>query len=291
MDHGDPVRNMTYHRAESHALLYLTVLAPVVALGIAKLHREMQHYWHWCVAIWLGLFTHPWLDWMTIYGTQLAQPFADTPYGLGSMFIIDPLYTLPLVIGIAAALIAQNARGLHWNTVGLVVSTLYLGWAAIAQARVAHIASNSLAAAGIAAPHVLTTPTAFNTVLWRVVAMTPSGYVEGFYSFFDDTTQMRFKAYESSDALRRELAGNWGLERMVWFTRGFYSLRERDGRAIISDLRMGQEPNYVFAFTVAQRGSGWREVLPQAYGGRGDIGEGLRWVWTRLKGNDVPPPG
>ena len=31
IDYGDPVRNMTFHRAESHSLLYLTLLAPAIA--------------------------------------------------------------------------------------------------------------------------------------------------------------------------------------------------------------------------------------------------------------------
>ena len=44
----------------------------------------------------LALVTHPLLDLMTIYGTQVFQPFTDEAYGLGSMFIIDPVYSLAL---------------------------------------------------------------------------------------------------------------------------------------------------------------------------------------------------
>ena len=73
IDHGDPIRNMTFHRAESHSLLYLTILAPALAVGVAKLHGEMQHFRRWWLALWLALFTHPLLDNMTIYGTQLLQ--------------------------------------------------------------------------------------------------------------------------------------------------------------------------------------------------------------------------
>ena len=31
IDFGDAVRNMTYHRAESHGLFYLTLIAPLLA--------------------------------------------------------------------------------------------------------------------------------------------------------------------------------------------------------------------------------------------------------------------
>jgi len=38
IDHGDAVRNMTLHRAESHALFWLTLASPLLAGGIAALH-------------------------------------------------------------------------------------------------------------------------------------------------------------------------------------------------------------------------------------------------------------
>ncbi len=290
IDHGDPLRNMTFHRAESHSLLYLTLLAPALAWVVAKLHGESQHFKHWWLALWLGLFTHPLLDWMTIYGTQLGIPFTSTPFGLGSMFIIDPLYTLPLVIGIVAALVARAPRGLRWNAVGLAVSCAYLAWSAIAQWHVGTLARASLADAGIEARQLLATPAPFNTVLWRVVAMTDTGYVEGFYSFFDDNTDIDFARYDAGAELREPLRDVWGVQRMQWFTRGFYALAERDGIAYITDLRMGQEPNYVFAFAVAKRGSGLQAITPQAAGGRGDISRGLAWTWARLRGREVPPP-
>jgi inner membrane protein len=35
IDYGDPIRNMTLHRAESHAFFYLTLLSPLLAWLIA----------------------------------------------------------------------------------------------------------------------------------------------------------------------------------------------------------------------------------------------------------------
>jgi inner membrane protein len=227
---------------------------------------------------------------MTVYGTQLALPFTDHPYGVGSVFIIDPLYTLPLVVGVILALSLRSQRGLRWNAAGLVLSCTYLTWSALAQARVEQLALRSLARQGIEARQVLVTPTAFNTVLWRVLAMTPSGYVEGFHSFLDPGTDLRFAHHASEAGLREPLQGIWGFDRMVWFTRGFYALAERDGRAIITDLRMGQEPSYVFAFAVAQRGSPFHEIPPRQVGDRGDSAALLAWTWHRMLGRDVPPP-
>ena len=124
IDHGDAIRNMTLHRTESHALLWLTLVAPLLLAGgwrdaqPAALARR-------CLAIWLALITHPLLDLTTVYGTQLGLPLTDYPFAIGSMFIIDPLYTLPLLFALIVALWRRDACGLRWNQAGLLISTLY----------------------------------------------------------------------------------------------------------------------------------------------------------------------
>ncbi len=40
IDHGDPIRNMTFHRTESHSLFYLTLFSPLLAWGVTRLHGE-----------------------------------------------------------------------------------------------------------------------------------------------------------------------------------------------------------------------------------------------------------
>lgn len=294
IDHGDPVSNMTLHRTESHALFYLTLLAPALAWLADRVWRGPTGeslFRRWWLAVWLALITHPLLDLMTVYGTQLGLPFTDHPYAVGSMFIIDPLYTLPLLVGLVAVLSWRNARGLRWNAAGLALSTLYLAWSALAQHHVRGVAEESLRAQGLDAGHVLVTPTAFNTVLWRVVAMGGDTYREGFYSLLDGGRAIRFDSFPQHDALRASLADSPYLRRVVWFSHGFYAMREDDGRVLVSDLRMGQEPHYSFNFVVAQRqGDNLQPVTPEWISRRPDIRSGLAWIWQRARGDAVPPP-
>ena len=66
---------------------------------------------------------------------------------------------------------------------------------------------------------------------------------------------------------------------------------ERAGVVRVADLRMGQEPLYVFDFEVARRQSPTlAPMVPQRVGGRPDLGRGLPWLGQRLLGADVPPP-
>lgn len=291
VDFGDPVLNMTLHRGDSHALFWLTLLSPVIAAAAAFLHGERTLWRRWWLALWLALVTHPILDWFTIYGTQLLRPFNTEPYGLGSIFIIDPLYTLPLLIGLIGALAWRPASGLRWNAAGLVLSTAYLAWSAAAQQHVSSVARQALAAQGIAAPRMLVTPSAFNTVLWRIVVVEGDSYREGFYSLLDTDRHIVFDRFDRGAGLAGAREGNASIQRIAAFSDGFYRLAEREDGIRIADMRMGQHPFFVFDFAVARRtATGFEPIPAQAVGGRGDIRPALRWVWRRLQGERLPPP-
>ncbi|MCP5470835.1 MAG: metal-dependent hydrolase [Sinobacteraceae bacterium] len=294
IDHGDPIRNMTLHRAASHSLLYLTMLSPLLAWTVTRIHGEAVHFRRWWLALWAALFTHPLLDTMTIYGTQLLQPFSAYPFALGSMFIIDPLYTLPLLLGLLVTAADRGPARWRWNRLGLALSTLYLGWSLFAQAWATTAAERELTAAGVHSERLLVIPTGFNTLLWRIVAMEPGGatYHEGFWSPFDRGRPIRFDRYTSDRELFNRLRGNWGLERIAWFSHGFFRVERRGDIATIADLRMGQEPDYFFRFDVArwQSNPGWLEIPYRISGSRGDVATLLRWLWPRMLGADLPPP-
>lgn len=292
IDHGDALRNMTMHRGASHALFWLTLAAPVLAALPAAVHRQREHFARWWLAIWLALATHPLLDTMTVYGTHLLLPFERQPLGVGSIFIIDPLYTLPLLVGLGVALARRDWGGLRWNHWGLALSSAYLAWSVAAQWHVRGIAQEALAARGTPPARLLVTPSPLNTVLWRIVAMREDGsYEEGFHSLLDGGRPLRLERFEGAPQLREALGGIEAVQRLASFSQGFYRVHERDGQAWITDLRMGQEPNYTFTFLVARReGAAWVPVLPRLQGSRGDVGRSLAWLWQRLRGRDLPSP-
>jgi inner membrane protein len=292
LDHGDPVRNMVLHRAESHALFWLTLASLPLAWAVARVHGEVDRGRRWWLALWLALVTHPLLDAMTVYGTRLALPFSDHPYGVGSVFIIDPLYTLPLLVGVGVALARRaDARGLAANAGGLLLSSAYLAWSVAAQQHVERVARASLEASGVHAERLLVTPSPFNTVLWRVVAIDGDRYHEGFHSLLDGVPRMHFDVFERGMALWPQVAGIDGVQRVAAFSRGFFKLAARDGQVIVTDLRMGQEPHYVFSFVVAEQHSPLRALdVTRSVGSRHRVDEALPWLVRRLRGEPLPPP-
>jgi inner membrane protein len=318
IDHGDPILNMVRHRAESHALLFLTLAAPLLAWIVSRIHDEPagfrlrpapslnrapsggsdprsggawgQHFRRWWLALWLVLITHPLLDTMTVYGTQLLQPFTDFPFAVGSVFIIDPAYTVPLIIGTVAALRLKNLRGLRWNAAGLALSTLYLAWSFGAQQHVDRIARASLQHAAIEAQGLLVTPAPFNTVLWRLVATTATQYHEGYYSLLDDRAEVRWTAYPRGGDLIASHGHEPSVARIAAFSRGFFSLHNGGDRLLLTDLRMGLEPSYTFRFDLGSPAAVGSTPVTQL-SLRPDIGRALPWLWQRLQGNTLAALG
>jgi inner membrane protein len=292
IDHGDPIRNMVLHRAETHAPLWLTLFSLPFALLVARVAGEWHQWKRWWLAMWLALVTHPLLDAMTVYGTQLALPFSDHPFGVGSVFIIDPLYTLPLLAGTGWALAKKGGgRSFTANAAGLLLSTAYLGWGVMAQAQVERVARESLAAQGIVAERVLVSPSAFNSVLWRVVAVAGDDYHEGFRSLLDDAPTMAFDRFPRGTALAAELSDHDGLRRIAAFSKGFYKLQQEGDRVLLTDLRMGQEPAYSFSFVIARRASAPVPLaVPEQVGRRPDLARAMPWLWRRALGEPLPPP-
>ncbi|MCA0393706.1 MAG: metal-dependent hydrolase [Proteobacteria bacterium] len=281
----DPVALMTLHRGFSHSLFVL----PLVAWAIWAFYRgrggrvaESPRRWFW--AIQLSLVTHPLLDAFTVYGTQLLWPLATPPVMWSSVFIIDPGYTLWLLLGVVVAIFAGTkpvaGRAL---VAGLVLSTAYLGWSLVAKAVVEREAARSLAALGLQDAPRFSVPMPFNTLLWRVVAMTPDGFVEGEHSLVADARSIAFRHHDSDTEALAQVAGFPAVRRLAWFNRGFMKAQVRDGQLVLSDLRMGAEPDYSFNFAVAERdGAGWRAIPPQQLAWPWEARRRLGQMWDRI---------
>lgn len=278
----DPVEVMTWHRAASHSLFLLPVFGWLLWLALRRFWKPVREAPRaWLLGIQLALITHPLLDALTIYGTQLWWPLRPSPVMGGSFFIIDPLYTLPLLVACVVAAFNRSRRAL---LAGLALSTAYIGWSIAAQTYVHRVAARDLAALGFADAPRFVTPTALNTLLWRVVVMTPDGYLEGHRSLVADKKPMSFTAYSSDIPALAATREFTAVRELLWFNRGFMKAEERDGRLVLSDLRMGVEPDqYVFRFAVAERDTSgtWREIRPEAAEWP-SASSRIEGVWTRI---------
>ena len=261
----DPIVRMTWHRAATHSWLLLPLLAWAIWWWFRRRDgRVAQAPTRWWWAIFACLMAHPLLDSFTIYGTQLFWPLPVPPLMWGSLFIVDPLFTSPWLLAFMLAWWAWNKPlGQRAVMAGLVLGVGYLGWSLAATALVESEAERALAVIGLAdAPH-FSVPMPFNTLLWRVVAMTPEGYVEGFRSLAVDRGRIQFTAYRSNVGALHAAGMVPAVQRLTWFTHGFVRAQTVGGELVLSDLRMGSEPDYGFNFAVAhEQGGRWIALDP-----------------------------
>jgi inner membrane protein len=252
---GGVVEDFTYHRSATHSLLVMALVTPLVAWLIVKLHPDTRgDFRRWLLLVYMAFATHALLDSHTVYGTQIFWPISDIPVAWSTIFVVDPAYTVPLLLGVGAALALRRHGDLghRFNMGGLALSSVYLAWSWGAKLYVEDVTQRNLEDQHIPYNRVLTNPGPANTLLWRVLVMDDSGYYEGFYSLLDEDRRVNFVHYPSEPALVRALAGSWPVQRLAWFTRGFFSVRLRDRDVIMTDLRMGFEPDYIFSFKVGE---------------------------------------
>lgn len=281
----DPVALMTLHRSFSHSLFVL----PLVGWAIWAFFRrrggrvsQAPRRWFW--AIQLALITHPLLDAFTSYGTQLWWPLPLAPTMWSSVFIIDPGYTLWLLLGVVVAAFAgRRPLARRALVAGLALSCAYLGWSLLAKGMVEREARRALAQSGLAGAPMFSVPMPFNTLLWRVVAMTPDGFVEGEHSLVADTRPIAFRRHASAVAALEAAAALPAVARLRWFNQGFMKASVQDGRLVLTDLRMGMEPDYSFNFAVAERdGDGWRAIAPEQLSFPWQARRRLGQMWERI---------
>ena len=290
--YANPVDSFILHRSFSHSLLMFAILTPFLLWVVAKLHPEDQPYrrrWLWLIV--LCLATHSLLDCMTIYGTQIFWPVSSHPFGLGSVFIIDPVYTLALLIACVTAVVSRSGAANKVVRAGLLLSTLYLAWGMLAQNIVSRDLERHVSTMDMQVKQVLVTPAPFNSLLWRFVLRVEGGYHEGFISLLDDSGSPSMRFYPSEDEWIGPLQKVPDAVRLMRFSKGLYSVHQKSGELVLSDIRMGVAPDYVFTFKVAELTDGKLiEVLPVRYNNRNFSWSKVDWLIQRIGDASLPLP-
>ncbi len=284
----DPASQLSWHRGLSHSLLAMLLLSPLCGWLLNKIHQDKappkRASW---TCFWI-FFTHVLIDCFTVYGTQIFEPFSSMRVGFNNFFIIDPLFTLPLLFGVIVALILHKHPVWRFraNTLGLILSCIYVLWSFTAKAIITNRFNAELERQGITTSRQMTHPTAFNTLLWRSLSETEDGYWVGYASLLDQSSEVKFEFIPRKAALIAPVKETRSVDRLLWFSEGYYMAAEQNGKLTFSDLRFGefQLPDGTittfFTWVLEPAGEG-----VHIYQIRADRPEGtLRKIWQRMLG-------
>lgn len=251
---GQPLAEWLYHRGLTHSVPFAVVAGPILGWAAWRLlRRGGQGAGPWiglCVA---ALLTHPLIDLITHYGTQLLAPFSPHRFAIPAMPIIDPVFTLMLLAAVAVGLLARRradiAVGLGWAALVACYAYVLMAWGI--NAEVEAEARRQLAAAGQERAAVRAYPTIFQPYFRRVVAQVDGKVLAGFHSVLAPGAIAWREATPSADPAVAAVAATPEAEVLRWFADGQVLWRLRQGEAgpVVEgrDLRYGfPEPGVEF---------------------------------------------
>ncbi len=257
---GGEMAMLVHHRAESHSLLVLPLVAPLIGwLGYRLLGRG-RRLRSWMLLAFAALLTHPLLDVLTPYGTQLLAPLSRHRFAVDAVSIVDLFYTLPLLVGLWWGW-RQREHPRMAAGVALAVSTAYLAFGLWQASRALELVRPRLAQAGFAAAEVRVIPTPFNVFVRRIVARDDQGNLMlGHVSTWSDhVTPLRYLSRPADPAVEA-VEQSEALAEFKWFAMDMvsYRIQERpDGSAVVSvaDQRYGliSRPEVAVAFEARAR--------------------------------------
>ncbi|WP_142849749.1 metal-dependent hydrolase [Telmatospirillum sp. J64-1] len=253
---GDTFTTWQHHRGITHSIFFGPVVGPLFGWLAWRIHRwrtndrpdvmagETLRAWIWLAV--LALLTHPIIDLFTSYGTQLLTPFSTHRFAVDAMSIIDPVYSLILILALLVGAFARNRPRLAQDVAGgaLIVITAYtlMGWAI--NDHVKHVARGQVTPAA----QIEAYPLLFQPYYRRVVASTEQETLVGFYSVLNPRPITWQSFPRSEDPRIDRVAAQPEAQLFDWFS--LYRLHwrvieEADGRARVEalDTRYGLPQN------------------------------------------------
>lgn len=243
---GDPIRELVVHRGFSHSILFAILIAPTLGWLVHRLYKwrnkEEATFKQWSWFFFWAVFTHPLLDCLTTYGTQLFYPFTDYRVSISSVFVVDLFYTLPfLILTFAGAFFGrETVLRQRLNRIGLVLSSLYLlvGFAT------KHVAENhfeaDLKTQSVEYTRSFSGPTPLNILLWYGVYETEQDYRIGYWSVLDAPRPIHWDTFDKQHELLAPYNSDYGVDRLKWFSDGYYIVRNIDNELRFFTLKFGR---------------------------------------------------
>lgn len=288
----DTVGALDFHRGPTHSITFALLLAPLGGYLLHKLYRNgPASQKDWTLLVFLGLFTHPLLDCFTTWGTNLFWPFSDYRVAFKSIFVVDPLYTIPLLICVTWCLFLSrdSSKRKKINQVGLILSSAYLFSTLAIKYHVNQVFDQSFERQHMTVERFDTKPAPLNTILWACTAETADGYYIGYYSLLDSDRQIDYHFFSKNHQLLKTFDASEKVNKLVDISNRWYTLEEHETGLIFNDLRFGQgmgwekgTGKFVFSYHIFRDGG---EVIVQER--EKDMREGkkmIRPLWERIMG-------
>jgi inner membrane protein len=235
------------HRGVTHSVFALALAAWLLAKPLARRWKKdkitPRRAATFVALVWGG---HVLIDVFTTYGTGVLDPLPLHRASMGNLFVIDPLVTVPLLVGVVIGLFVppkewKKGRGIRAAAWCLGVSAFYVLLSLVAQFQVSRAAAADLARRGVTYQRRMESATPFNILLWRVLVDRPGEIWVGHRSVFDPAGQpIRWIVVPKQEEVAAKYSAETEVRIVKWFSQGWWIARESAEGIWLVDLRFGE---------------------------------------------------
>ena len=243
---NDPILFLEYHRQFSHSLFFIPFGSLIVALLIFPLIKKSMSLKTVYIASFLGYATHGLLDACTSYGTQLFWPFSNERVTWNNISIVDPLFTIPILILVGTA-IKTRKRLFSFFAIGWAAFYLSLGF--VQYERALSAANELVESRGHNAERLTLKPSFGNLILWKSIYQhEQTFYVDAIRTVQSSTVCLGesikiFNYQQHLPGLDKESQQAEDVERFRWFSQDYLGFD--DEKNLVTDVRYSMLPNQI----------------------------------------------
>ena len=163
---NDPLLAVEMHRHFTHAIFFIPFGGLLVAFLIWLLLLRKHNFKELAIYSIAAYATHGCVDALTSYGTMLYWPFYSQRIAWDVMPIIEPFFTIPLLIMVMLACILKAK---NFSKAAIIYTSLFLTIAFIQKQRIDNYVVELAASRGHTIEKQKFNPTIGNILLWRSV--------------------------------------------------------------------------------------------------------------------------
>lgn len=243
----DPLLFLEFHRQFTHSLIFIpfgALLCSFVFYQFAKSKLSFLQVYTFSL---LGYATHGLLDACTSYGTQLFWPFSNERVAWNVVSIIDPLFTIPILILILIALVKKNVLYARFS---FVYAVIFLSLGALQYQRAENAVNMLAQQRGHHIERVHIKPSFGNRHLWKLIYEHNGYYYVDAVKLLWDTEYITGSSIQKLDIkrdypwLNSDSQQAKDVERFRWFSDDFLAVSTVDYN-LITDVRYSFLPNVI----------------------------------------------
>ena len=293
IDYGDSILNMVMHRHFTHSLAFIPICGLVAALPLL-LRAKWRSKWIFAVgAAVVGCATHGLIDSCTSYGTYLLWPFTDYRVSWDIISIIDPVFTLPLLLAVIWALARGSTRP-AW--IGFIYALSYLTLGAVQHARVMNVQQILAEQRGHSIERSRAMPTFANQIIWRSLYEVDGKFyadavrvpILGKASVKQGESVERFEIGDLAEPLGNDIYVRTSFERFAHFSDDYLAVMpsETDDPLRLGDMRYSFVPERFAPIWGIALSLGKSEPSAWPTGFSGDRKLSLGQLWDEIVGSE-----